>query len=56
MTDSDLELQKINKKLPPTMYNRNYDGFDYTSTSSAQTRIHSELLYEHKKHCRSIPF
>ncbi len=26
------------------MYNRNYGGFDYASTSSAQARIHSELL------------
>jgi len=26
------------------MYNRNYGGFGYASTSSAQAKIHSELL------------
>ena len=31
------------KKRFTTMYNRNYGGFDYASTSSAQARIHSEL-------------
>ena len=26
------------------MYNRNYGGFDFASTGSAQAGIHSELL------------